>query len=151
MNQSSPVVRGSRRIVLLALHLLLVGFVARSHADVWVTGYYAGWMQDYLPASEIDYGAAPGEVARLMTQVLFGMTITPFSYKALCIPLNYKGLPLPVKRFAKAGRDLGCRVHVWTINSPAIAKDLWLAGVNGIISDDPAVMLKLRASLPVTP
>src|ERR1051325_5468273 len=57
MSQSFPVVRGSRRIVLLALHLLLVGFVARSYADVWVTGYYAGWMQDYLPASEIDYGA----------------------------------------------------------------------------------------------
>src|SRR5438105_5061473 len=57
MNQSSLVVRGSRRIVLLALHLLLVGFVARSYADVWVTGYYAGWMQGYLPASEIDYGA----------------------------------------------------------------------------------------------
>jgi glycerophosphoryl diester phosphodiesterase len=39
---------------------------------------------------------------------------------------------------------------VWTINSPAVAKDLWTAGVNGIISDDPAVMLKLRATLPVT-
>jgi glycerophosphoryl diester phosphodiesterase len=112
---------------------------------------FAGSALNIFKDSEIDYGAAPGEVARLMKQVLFGMTITPFNYKALCIPLNYKGLPLPVKRFAKAGRDLDCRVHVWTINSPAIAKDLWLSGVNGIISDDPAVMLKLRASLPVSP
>ena len=65
MNPSPHVVRrpcarfDARRIVVavyLALFVLLT-LVARSYADVWVTGYYAGWMQDYLPASEIDYGA----------------------------------------------------------------------------------------------
>jgi len=43
-----------------------------------------------------------------------------------------------------------CRVHVWTINDTATAKALWDAGVNGVVTDDPAVMLRLRESLPVT-
>ena len=111
---------------------------------------FAGNALNIFRDSEIAFGSSPGEVARLMKEVLFHMRITPFQYKALCIPLSYNGLPLPVRRFAKACKNIDCRVHVWTINSPAVAKDLWTAGVNGIISDDPAVMLKLRATLPVT-
>jgi glycerophosphoryl diester phosphodiesterase len=39
-------------------------------------------------------------------------------------------------------------VHVWTVNSPAVATDLWQSGVNGIITDDPALMLRVRAGIP---
>lgn len=94
--------------------------------------------------TSVAYGASSGDVGRLMRQVLFGGRITPVSYKALCVPLAYYGLPLPVRRFAKVAPKLGCRVHVWTINSPAVSKDLWSSGVNGIITDDPALMLKVR-------
>jgi glycerophosphoryl diester phosphodiesterase len=37
---------------------------------------------------------------------------------------------------------------VWTINSPQVARDLWNAGVNGIITDDPKKMLEERSRLP---
>jgi len=97
--------------------------------------------------SQIAYGAASGDVARLMRDVLLGATVTPISYRALCVPLAYYGLPLPVRRFARIAPKFNCRVHVWTINSPAVAKDLWTSGVNGIITDDPALMLKLRSTL----
>ena len=97
--------------------------------------------------SPVAYGAASGDVARLMREVLLGSRITPLSYKALCIPLSYRGLPLPVRRFARVAPKFDCRVHVWTINSPVVAKDLWSAGVNGIITDDPALMLKVRSGL----
>ncbi len=97
--------------------------------------------------SEIAYGASSGDVARLMREVLFGSGVTPLNYRALCVPLSYYGLPLPVRRFARVASNYNCRVHVWTINSPSIAKDLWMSGVNGIITDDPALMLGLRSTL----
>src|SRR5215212_2095608 len=97
--------------------------------------------------SQIAYGAASGDVGRLMREVVTGGEITPLNFKALCVPLSYYGLPLPVRRFARVAPKYDCRVHVWTINSPAIAKDLWENGVNGIITDDPALMLKLRSTL----
>jgi glycerophosphoryl diester phosphodiesterase len=98
--------------------------------------------------SPIPYGAASGDVAKLMSEVLFSSSITPISYRALCVPLSYNGLPLPVRRFAKIAPKYDCRVHVWTINSPQVARDLWNAGVNGIITDDPKKMLEERSRLP---
>ena len=95
--------------------------------------------------SPIAFGAASGDVATLMREVLLGSKITPINYKALCVPLSYRGLPLPVRRFARIAPRYDCRVHVWTINSETVARDLWDAGVNGIITDDPARMLKARA------
>jgi glycerophosphoryl diester phosphodiesterase len=97
--------------------------------------------------SAIAYGASMADVAVLMRRTLLGLPVPQPKYRALCVPLSYKGLPLPVKRFAKSGRSRNCRVHVWTINDPAVAISLWRAGVNGIISDDPALMLKARAEL----
>ena len=94
--------------------------------------------------STIPVGAASGDVARLMREVVTGSRITPINYRALCIPLSYRGLPLPVKRFAQVAPKFDCRVHVWTINSVSKARELWDAGVNGIITDDPASMLKER-------
>jgi glycerophosphoryl diester phosphodiesterase len=97
--------------------------------------------------SEIAYGASRDGVGRLMWEVVTGLAVTPASYKALCVPLYYNGLPLPVKRFARVGPKYDWRVHVWTINDTATALDLWKAGVNGIITDDPALMLQTRSKL----
>jgi glycerophosphoryl diester phosphodiesterase len=100
--------------------------------------------------SSIAYGAASGDVGRLMWQVVTGLAVTPAKHKALCVPLYYSGLPLPVKRFARVGPKYDWRVHVWTINDPSVALDLWKAGVNGIITDDPALMIRTRAQLGTT-
>jgi glycerophosphoryl diester phosphodiesterase len=98
--------------------------------------------------SQIPYGASSGDVARLMREVVTGTKVTPITYKALCVPLSYNGLPLPVRRFAEVAPKYDCRVHVWTINSRRAARDLWKAGINGIITDDPAKMLTERSKLP---
>lgn len=97
--------------------------------------------------SAIAVGAARGEVATLMKQVLLRRRVPPMKYKALCVPLTYNGLPLPVRRFAKVAAEHDCRVHVWTVNDPATAVSLWNDGINGIISDDPALMLSVRSRL----
>lgn len=98
--------------------------------------------------SRIAAGAARDDVARLMAEVVLGHAVRQMNYRALCVPLAYYGLPLPVKRFASVAPAHDCRVHVWTINDPVVAVNLWKSGVNGIISDDPAVMLEARAGLP---
>ncbi len=97
--------------------------------------------------SGIAYGAAKADVSRLMMQILRGSPVSAMKYRALCVPLSYFGLPLPVRRFAKAARTQGKQTHVWTVNDPAVAVSLWNDGINGIISDDPAVMLKARWAL----
>src|SRR5438094_99545 len=54
---SGAELRSAPRTSLLVLGLLMVASVTQARADIWTTAYYAGWMQDYLPASEIDYSA----------------------------------------------------------------------------------------------
>lgn len=102
----------------------------------------------FFTDSNIAVGAARADVARLMAEVLLHLPLTPFAFKALCVPLEFYGLPIPVRRFARIAPSQNCVVHVWTINDPKVATSLWLDGVSGIISDDPATMLRARARLP---
>jgi chitinase len=51
----------TKHIVALILCVLFLmsggGADLYAQSNIWVTAYYAGWMQSYLPASAIDYGA----------------------------------------------------------------------------------------------
>jgi glycerophosphoryl diester phosphodiesterase len=98
--------------------------------------------------SPIPVGAARQDVARLMTEMILRRPVTPFGFKALCVPLSYYGIPIPVLGFARLAPAQNCVVHVWTINDTKVATDLWLGGVTGIISDDPVAMLRARTLLP---
>jgi glycerophosphoryl diester phosphodiesterase len=98
--------------------------------------------------SSIPLGASRADVIRLMKELIFRRPLTPFDFRALCVPLRYNGIPLPVRRFARVSPEQNCVVHVWTVNDTKVATDLWLAGIAGIISDDPAAMLRARSLLP---
>ena len=39
-------------------------------------------------------------------------------------------------------------VDVTTVDDPAIARELWRAGIQGVVTNDPAVMIRARAELP---
>jgi glycerophosphoryl diester phosphodiesterase len=99
--------------------------------------------------SQIPVGASQRDVARSIIEILLGRSVTPFAFRAFCIPLKYRRIPLPVRRLARVAPQQNCVVHVWTINDPAMATRLWTDGVRGIISDDPAAMVRARAHLPV--
>jgi glycerophosphoryl diester phosphodiesterase len=58
-------------------------------------------------------------------------------YRLLSVPARYRGLTVPTRRFVAAARALGCPVHVWTVNHPALARRLWANGVAGIVTDVP--------------
>lgn len=89
-------------------------------------------------------GASARDVIRLLPSALTGRGPSRLAYQTLCIPLWYYGIPLPVTRLARAGRRAGVVTHVWTIDDPRIAKKLWSAGIQGIVTNDPAVMLRAR-------
>jgi len=89
-------------------------------------------------------GASTPDVARLLLPALLRQRIERPWFQALCIPPVHRGIPVPVAAIARAARPHGVVTHVWTINSPAKAQRLWRQGVQGIISDDPALMIAAR-------
>lgn len=95
--------------------------------------------------SGIARGPSRDGVARLVARS-FVRTRTWLSVDldAICIPRSYRGMPLPVGRIAALLRPSGKPTHVWTVDDPEEARDLWRIGVCGIITDDVAAMIHAR-------
>jgi glycerophosphoryl diester phosphodiesterase len=89
-------------------------------------------------------GASTPDVLALLPPALLRMRATPRHVQALCIPQRWHGLAVPIAALARTLRGSGAVTHVWTVNAPAEALQLWRAGVQGVISDDPALMLAAR-------
>jgi glycerophosphoryl diester phosphodiesterase len=47
-------------------------------------------------------------------------------------------------RFIRSAHERGLEVHAWTINRPAEMAELIERGVDGLITDDPALAIRLR-------
>lgn len=97
-----------------------------------------------LRGGPVPLGASTSDVARLLVPSLLGLPVPRPWYRALCIPPVYRGIPVPVASIARRMRPHGVVTHVWTVNDPSQAQRLWRDGVQGIISDDPALMLAAR-------
>lgn len=95
-------------------------------------------------------GAATGEVASMLLPAILGQKFGPKPFQALCIPPVWNGIPVPILGLARGLRGTGITTHIWTINDPAKALRLWRGGVQGIISDDPGLMLASRKALGAT-
>lgn len=92
-------------------------------------------------------GSSMMDVLRLLPLTLLPRGPRALPYEAICIPRWYNGIRIPVRRLARVVRHAGVTTHVWTINAPDVAIALWRAGIQGIISDDPGVMITARGSL----
>ena len=85
--------------------------------------------------------ATQREVLALLRAVLSGRRrVARPRYHAITVPPRYRGLRLPLARLARLLHPHGIPVHVWTIDDPAAARALWKAGVNGIVTNDPAAV-----------
>ena len=102
-----------------------------------------------IPFQRAGVPVSPGsaELTRRYAAGVLRARPTRLPFQALCIPRFHYVIPLPVTGFAQMMRAAGGPTHVWTINDPARAVALWRAGINGIISDDPALMLRTRETL----
>jgi glycerophosphoryl diester phosphodiesterase len=63
-----------------------------------------------------------------------------FSAAAAQVPTHHKGIPLVTRRFVDTAHRLGLDVHVWTIDEPDEMRRLLDLGVDGIMTDRPAVL-----------
>ena len=89
-------------------------------------------------------GACGEEISALYWAVMLRRKLPPCRHRLLSVPLHYKGLPVPTRRFVDAARRLGCPVHVWTVNDAATARRLWARGVAGIVTNVPRVIREAR-------
>lgn len=60
--------------------------------------------------------------------------------RSLQIPPWHRGFPVATKRLIRCAHAAGLDVHLWTINSPTLARKYVLREVDGIMSDDPAAI-----------
>jgi len=97
-----------------------------------------------LRSAGLALGASSPDVIALLPSALLHLRARPAHVRALCIPTRWHGLPVPIAALARTLRGSGTVIHVWTVNEPAQARQLWQRGVQGIISDDPAAMLAAR-------
>jgi len=86
-------------------------------------------------------GASTSDVVALLWPALLRRRAALPQVQALCIPPRWHGLPVPIAALVRTLRGSGTVTHVWTVNDPAQARQLWDAGVQGIISDDPGLIL----------
>ena len=116
----------------LASRIIVAGFSAQSVAPLRHGGFALG--------------ATPRDVVRALPTALLGRSLYP-TFQALCVPPSHNFIPVPIAALVRSLRASGTPTHVWTINDPSRARRLWASGVNGIISDDPALIIAARNEL----
>ena len=88
-----------------------------------------------------------GEVARLRISSLIGTPLRlPPSAVAAQVPARHGRVPIVDRRFVARAHRLGLQVHVWTIDDPAEMTRLLELGVDGIMTDRPAVLREVYAA-----
>lgn len=90
-------------------------------------------------------GASTGEVARFALSALRGDP-PPKGPMALQIPTAFGDHPLVTKPLIEHAHAAGVQIHVWTIDEPDEMARLLELGVDGIVTNFPARMLRLLAS-----
>jgi glycerophosphoryl diester phosphodiesterase len=93
--------------------------------------------------SRIAIGAGKAGVAALLKS-FFLLRKPGIDYDGMCIPTEFRGIPLPVGILSRIARKDGKTVHIWTINSAEQARKLWKLGVNGIVTDDVRSIISAR-------
>ena len=92
-------------------------------------------------------GSSMMDIVRLLPRAFLAGGPTSLPYQSICIPRWYNGIPVPVKQLARVVRHARATTHVWTIDDPRVAIRLWKAGVQGIITNDPGLMVQARQGL----
>lgn len=97
-----------------------------------------------MPEAPTSFSA--GEVAEFVSVVVGGeLDRYRPPAQALQIPPAYAGIPLITAAHVAAAHRLGIEVHAWTINDEAEMEALLDLGVDGIVSDFPALAAKVAA------
>ncbi|HEV8598968.1 MAG TPA: glycerophosphodiester phosphodiesterase family protein [Gemmatimonadales bacterium] len=93
-------------------------------------------------------GASRRRIAELWVRSKLGFPAPSGPEEFYAVPDLFRDrLPVPTSRFIRAARRAGRPVHVWTVDDPVQAAQLWRLGVSGVITNVPALMLAERNRL----
>ncbi len=92
-------------------------------------------------SARVALGACTGDVAGFVRAARDGVA-PPSGPMALQIPAEFAGHPLVTPELVAAAHAHGVHVHVWTINEPSEIAELIALGVDGVISDFPARVVR---------
>jgi len=94
---------------------------------------------------ELCTGLGPKGVARLRASAWVGLEgrLSPFPEGCAQVPHRQYGLKLVDARFVAAAHRLGLQVHVWTVDEEAEMAELLDMGVDGLMTDRPAVLKRV--------
>lgn len=86
-------------------------------------------------------GLSSAQVKQILWAAVTGWTVPLALHgRALQIPPRWRGIPVATSLVLRLARRCAMPVHIWTINDPRTAESLLARGVDGIMSDDPALL-----------
>lgn len=71
--------------------------------------------------------------------------LVPLSGQAAQVPRHLGPIEIPTRRFVAHAHARGLRVDVWLVNDPEVARRLLEHGVDGLVTDDPALLAPVCA------
>jgi len=93
-------------------------------------------------------GASRRGILALWLRSKLGLDASGPKDAVYAVPDRYRErVRVPTSGFIRAARKAGRPVHVWTVDDPARAVQLWRQGVSGIITNFPALLLAERNRL----
>lgn len=100
----------------------------------------------------LDYGAVR-EVTRLAPRITTGYVAAAAVGDLSRLPVDFLALARSriTPRLLREAERRGMQIHAWTVNRPNQMADLVERGVHGIITDDPALAVRVNAELAELP
>jgi glycerophosphoryl diester phosphodiesterase len=93
----------------------------------------------YLLGPELCTSLGPGSVAALRLASL-GLSRRAPGGSCVQVPVGLKHVPIVDDRFVRTAHRFGLPVHVWTVDEPGEMDRLLDLGVDGIMTDRPAIL-----------
>lgn len=98
-----------------------------------------------LRGGPVRLGADRRDVMALAARTRLGLSVPRPRCLLYAVPWRWRDrIEVPRPAFIAAARRHGRPVHVWTVDDPAVARELWRRGACGIITNQPGVMTAVR-------
>jgi len=88
------------------------------------------------------FSMGPKEIIKLLLKS-WGLTFMGGIGDCVQVPMTQYGIKIVTPRFVQKVHELGLKIHVWTINDVDLMKHLIAIKVDGIITDQPALLKSL--------
>lgn len=97
-----------------------------------------------ISKGRVAIGAGESEATQYIVKMVLRLnSLAKTDSQALQLPLKQRGIDLTQRNIVKGARRQGIDIYYWTINDPTTMRKLLRQGVDGIMSDNPALLQKV--------